>query len=58
LAARLPNPNDDTVLEAAINGAADTLVTFNMRHFDRTSTEFGISIQSPAEVLKQLRRKP
>ena len=30
---RLPDADDDMVLEAAINGPADRLVTFNQRHF-------------------------
>ena len=28
----LPDPDDDMVLETAVNGSADAIVTFNRRH--------------------------
>jgi predicted nucleic acid-binding protein len=48
---RLPDADDDMVLEAAINGQADRLVTFNQRHFGRVGAEFGIVICRPAAAL-------
>jgi putative PIN family toxin of toxin-antitoxin system len=50
----LPDANDDMVLETAVNGRADVLVTFNRRHFEAAS-EFGIEVASPAEALRRLR---
>ena len=51
----LPDANDDMVLETAVNGRADLLVTFNRRHFEAASATFGIDIESPAETVRRLR---
>jgi putative PIN family toxin of toxin-antitoxin system len=51
---RLRDPDDDMVLEAAINGQADRLVTFNRRHFGPAGAEFGIRICLPGEALKAM----
>jgi predicted nucleic acid-binding protein len=48
---RLPDADDDMVLEAAINGQADRLVTFNLRHFARVGAELGITICLPGAAL-------
>ena len=50
------DPNDEMVLEAAINGEADALVTYNVRDFVLAGERFGISVLSPAELLKKVRR--
>jgi putative PIN family toxin of toxin-antitoxin system len=50
----LTDPDDDMVLEAAINGRAESIVTFNRRHFRQATKQFGIEVRSPAEILKQL----
>jgi len=50
------DPNDEMVLEAAINGRADVLVTYNVRDFARAGERFGIAILSPAELLKKVKR--
>jgi putative PIN family toxin of toxin-antitoxin system len=52
---RLKDPNDDMVLEAAINGRAEAIVTFNARHFLEVVKEFGIAVISPAEALRRIR---
>lgn len=49
------DPNDEMVLEAAINGHADALVTFNSSHFGTAGERFGIDILRPAEVLRKAR---
>ena len=51
---RLRDPDDDMVLEAAINGQADRLVTFNLRHFSAAGTEFGITTCVPGAALSAL----
>ena len=51
----LPDANDDMVLETAVNGRADLLVTFNRRHFEAASATFGIDVESPAEAVRRLR---
>lgn len=47
------DPADEMVLEAAINGQADALVTFNVKDFATAGRLFGIPILRPA-VLKEV----
>jgi putative PIN family toxin of toxin-antitoxin system len=44
----LRDPDDDMVLEAAVNGRADAIVTFNRRDFDAVAGLFGLAVLSPA----------
>ncbi len=53
----LPDGDDDMVLEAAVNGRADGIVTFNLRDFGRSTEQFGIAILSPGETVTRLREK-
>lgn len=46
---------DEFVLEAAINGRADALVTFNRRDFGTVPERFGIELLAPAEALRRIR---
>lgn len=48
--------NDDMVLDLAINGNADAIVTNNTRHFIPAGKRFGIPIPSPAEFLTIFRQ--
>lgn len=50
----LRDPDDDMVLEAAVNGGADAIVTFNLRDFAGAVTQFGINVLSPREALRKL----
>jgi putative PIN family toxin of toxin-antitoxin system len=50
----LPDPNDDMVLETAINGNADAIVTFNERHFNPVAGRFGCQVIRPGEALRML----
>ncbi len=50
------DPNDEMVLEAAINGRADALVTYNVADFAGPAERFKIAILSPAEILKKVKR--
>ena len=50
-----PDPNDEMVLETAINGGADALVTYNVRDFSVAAKRFKISVLSPADLLKKVR---
>ena len=54
----LPDVDDDMVLEAAVNGLADGMVTFNPRDFASAAKQFGIEIMSSAEAVKRLGSKP
>src|SRR5690554_4171404 len=40
----LHDPDDEMILEAAVNGQAQMLVTFNTRHFSRAAHRFGIVV--------------
>jgi predicted nucleic acid-binding protein len=50
----LPDPDDDLVLETAVNGHAEIVITFNRRHFEPAAARFGIGIVSPAEAVRRL----
>lgn len=52
---QLADANDEMVLEAAVNGRADALVTHNVRHFDKGATTFGLRVLRPGELLRELR---
>jgi putative PIN family toxin of toxin-antitoxin system len=51
---QLRDPADEHVLEAAVNGQADAIVTFNLRHFRVASSLFGIDVCRPGEALRRL----
>jgi predicted nucleic acid-binding protein len=44
---------DDMALETAVNGSADTIVTFNTRDFGDVPGRFGIEVCRPAEFLRR-----
>jgi len=46
----LPDPNDDMVLETALNGNADAIVTFNERHFNPVAGRFGCQVIPPEKL--------
>lgn len=52
---QLSDPNDEMVLEAAVNGGADALVTHNVRDFAKGAQKFGLRVLRPGELLKELR---
>jgi putative PIN family toxin of toxin-antitoxin system len=52
---QLRDPADELVLEAAVNGQAAAIVTFNQRDFGDTPATFGIEVLSPAELLRRIR---
>ncbi len=52
---QLTDPNDQMVLEAAVNGRAEALVTHNVRDFARGAAQFGLRVLRPGEILKELR---
>jgi predicted nucleic acid-binding protein len=51
---RLRDPNDDMVHEAAVNGRADAIVTFNARGFAGVVGEFGIELLTPVAILRRM----
>jgi len=52
----LPDADDDMVLEAAVNGRADGIVTFNRRDFGR-SERFGMAVLAPGEAVMRLEKR-
>jgi len=52
---RLKDPADEMVLDTAVNGHADRLVTFNVRHLGKAAAEFGIHAGPPGEILREIR---
>jgi hypothetical protein len=44
------------VLETAVNGDADWLVTFNTRHLAEGSRDFGIRVFRPVDAWRQVQR--
>ena len=53
---QLHDPADELVLEAAVNGRAEVIVTFNQRDFGAALGRFGIEVLTPAAALQRIRR--
>jgi putative PIN family toxin of toxin-antitoxin system len=49
------DPSDEMVLEAAINGRADAIVTYNVSDFAEAGERFSILIFQPGELLKKVK---
>lgn len=52
---RLRDPGDELVLEAAANGGAEAIVTFNSRDFGSIPLQFGVTVLTPTEAVKRIR---
>jgi putative PIN family toxin of toxin-antitoxin system len=52
---QLGDPADEMVLEAAINGYADALVTHNVADFAAAARKFGLRVATPGELLRELK---
>lgn len=50
----LSDPGDEMVLETAVNGQADLIVTFNVTHLRHAATRFGIRATRPPGALSVL----
>jgi putative PIN family toxin of toxin-antitoxin system len=51
---QLTDVGDELVLEAAINGQADAIVTFNVRDFEVGARKFGLKVCRPGEFWRSL----
>lgn len=53
---QLNDPADEFVLETAVHGNADAIVTFNLKHFNAAAKRFGLEVLTPRQVLERLVR--
>lgn len=51
---QLADVADEMVLETAVNGRAECLVTFNVRHFRPAADRFGIEVARPAAIVGRI----
>ena len=51
----LSDPDDDLVLETAVNGGANAIVTFNQFDFLRAKSIFGIDVELPSLALRRIK---
>jgi putative PIN family toxin of toxin-antitoxin system len=52
---QLRDPKDEMVLETAINGGAEAIVTFNKGGFQAAAPRFNVALWTPAELLHVMR---
>lgn len=53
---QLRDPNDEMVLEAAVNGRADAVGTFNVRDYGTVPSQFGVNVLLPREAIARIKR--
>jgi predicted nucleic acid-binding protein len=51
---QLRDPGDELVLEAAVNGRADAIATFNLRDFLPAAPRLGVEVLRPAAALRRI----
>jgi putative PIN family toxin of toxin-antitoxin system len=51
---RLRDPADEMILEAAVNGRANAIVTFNLRDYGAIPKGFGIDVMRPCDALRRI----
>ena len=49
-----PDSGDDLVIDAAVNGLAAVISTFNLKHLREPAARFGIVAETPVDVLRRL----
>jgi putative PIN family toxin of toxin-antitoxin system len=54
---RLKHPADETVLETAVSGEAERLVTFNLRHLAPVARQFGIRVLHPSDAWREVQAR-
>lgn len=53
---QLRDPNDEMVLDVAVNGRADALVTFNVKDYGEAPGLFGVELLVPQAIIERIRR--
>jgi predicted nucleic acid-binding protein len=51
---QLRDPGDEMVLETAVNGRVNAIVTFNERDFRDVPARFGIAVIRPGDALRRI----
>ena len=51
---QLRDPADEIVLDAAVNGLVDAIVTFNTRDFGEIPAGFGVALLRPADAFERI----
>jgi predicted nucleic acid-binding protein len=52
---QLRDPGDELVLEAAVNGRAHAIVTFNRKDFGEIPMRFSVEVLAPIDALRRIR---
>jgi putative PIN family toxin of toxin-antitoxin system len=52
---QLRDPGDELVLEAAVNGHANAIVTFNQRDFGEIPMKFSVEVLAPVDALRRIK---
>ena len=53
----LHDPNDEMVLEVAVNGSADAIVTFNLKDYGAIPGTFDIAAINPATAIRRFKNE-
>jgi predicted nucleic acid-binding protein len=51
----MEDADDEMVLESALNGRADAIVTHNLRDFSSVAAKFNLRVMSPAAMLREFK---
>jgi putative PIN family toxin of toxin-antitoxin system len=51
---QLRDPSDEMVLETAVNGRANLLITFNVRDYGTAPARLGIEVMTPREAVERI----
>lgn len=54
---QLIDPKDDMVLELAVNGMAEAIITFNVRDFQPAISNWNVKTLTPGECLRYLKQQ-
>jgi len=52
---QLRDPGDELVLEAAVNGQAAAIVTYNLRDFGDVHLQFGVEVLTPIQAIRRIK---
>ncbi len=52
---QLRDPGDEIVLDAAVNGRANAIVTFNHKDYGDIPRRFGVEVIAPVDALKRIK---